>query len=621
MGHWKAECPKRFENASEGKTATTAFTGNVLTKDGFDDMILIDDPGASPNQDAACADLKSVLCFHSTVHPCGETGSRTKSVWGLGDTLHQHAKRLNASLRRILMPSPSPLTQEVRASMPPAKTTGYSSEDALFVSFGPCGIVDLGASQTVIGEAQVQDLLQTLPTKVHQLVKRIPCNTVFRFGNSSTVTRTHAFLVPLDRWYVKICVVPSSTPFLISNNVFCKLGAIIDTQKAEVRFSKLDITMPLSMTDRKLFLLDFGELIRRACQTKGAFDSPQPIARSHVLHSTHTEQSIPKMSQVSVSEVMRSEGQLARTSSCASTVVTLMSDSMPDISSPETLFCPPTSTDRVPDHAESLGSSLSGSNPPAGGDSGGGRVPSPLTDGTAQPQDLVWHSEERDDLQGGMRLGSPVCGLVCQHVRGFHQALPQEVPPLREPVHGTLGDPERGETQELSIPRDNAQESCPAKICGEGQDHIASGRTDTSDTSIVADQPSQSPQSQRDVGIGWRRDRASEPAHQPDRDGHGPGCSAAANPDHSAVRSLGAVRIAEKTRSPPTEFEEQPTDREQTCQILDALQSIQPDAIDSEYAEANLFHLPTNLAGYPEKCINTGRSSMVFTIPNIKFIS
>ena len=52
------------------------------------------------------------------------------------------------------------------------------------------------------------------------------------------------------------------------------------------------------------------------------------------------------------------------------------------------------------------------------------------------------------------------------------------------------------------------------------------------------------------------------------------------------------MRIAEKTRSPPTEFEEQPTDREQTCQILDALQSIQPDAIDSEYAEANLFHLP-----------------------------
>ncbi|CAK8999148.1 unnamed protein product, partial [Durusdinium trenchii] len=56
-GHWKAECPKRFENASDGKTATTAFTGNVLTEDGFDDIILIDDPGASPNQDAACADL------------------------------------------------------------------------------------------------------------------------------------------------------------------------------------------------------------------------------------------------------------------------------------------------------------------------------------------------------------------------------------------------------------------------------------------------------------------------------------------------------------------------------------------------------------------------------------
>ena len=133
----------------------------------------------------------------------------------------------------------------------------------------------------------------------------------------------------------------------------------------------------------------------------------------------------------------------------------------------------------------------------------------------------------------------------------------------REPVHGTLGDPERGETQELSIPRDNAQESCPAKICGEGQDHIASGRTDTSDTSVVATRPDHPRLSLKNNRlIGSRLARFSMHCSQ-------------SSLMPSTVNML-----------------------KQTC-----------------------FICPTNLAGYPEKCINTGQSRMVFTIPNIKFIS
>ena len=88
---------------------------------------------------------------------------------------------------------------------------------ALFVSHGPYGIMDLGASQTVIGRQQVPELFKHLPDEVSRQVQTIPCQTVFRFGNSSTVSCREALLIPLNQWNVKVCIVESKTPFLISN--------------------------------------------------------------------------------------------------------------------------------------------------------------------------------------------------------------------------------------------------------------------------------------------------------------------------------------------------------------------------------------------------------------------
>ena len=122
--------------------------------------------------------------------------------------------------------------------------------DAHFVSHGPYGIVDLGASQTVIGQQQVHDLLQCLPEVIAQKTQKVPCATVFRFGNNSTVACQYALLVPLARWNVKICVVQSQTPFLISNNVFRTLGASIDTAKDTVFFSEIGVHMPLKLSEK-----------------------------------------------------------------------------------------------------------------------------------------------------------------------------------------------------------------------------------------------------------------------------------------------------------------------------------------------------------------------------------
>ena len=103
----------------------------------------------------------------------------------------------------------------------------------------------------MIGEAQIQHLLTELPPDAMKRSRKVSCHTVFRFGNNSTVTCSYAYLVPLADWYVKICVVPSQTPFLISNNVFRKLGAVIDTEHATIHFAKLGISMPLQETRTK----------------------------------------------------------------------------------------------------------------------------------------------------------------------------------------------------------------------------------------------------------------------------------------------------------------------------------------------------------------------------------
>ena len=64
---------------------------------------------------------------------------------------------------------------------------------------GATGIVDLGASQTVVGEHQVKELLSSLPEEIQHQVQRTSCHLTFRFGNQQTLTSRHALLLPLGR--------------------------------------------------------------------------------------------------------------------------------------------------------------------------------------------------------------------------------------------------------------------------------------------------------------------------------------------------------------------------------------------------------------------------------------
>ena len=58
-------------------------------------------------------------------------------------------------------------------------------------------------------------------------------------------------MIPLGKWMVKVCVVNSQTPFLLSNNVFRTLGAQIDTAQDVVHFAELGFSMDIDVVGKE----------------------------------------------------------------------------------------------------------------------------------------------------------------------------------------------------------------------------------------------------------------------------------------------------------------------------------------------------------------------------------
>ena len=71
-----------------------------------------------------------------------------------------------------------------------------SEETVHFASHGTHGIVDLGASMSVIGERQFQELCQVLPLSIKKTMQEASCSVSFRFGNDSTRGRSPSSLLP-----------------------------------------------------------------------------------------------------------------------------------------------------------------------------------------------------------------------------------------------------------------------------------------------------------------------------------------------------------------------------------------------------------------------------------------
>ncbi|CAE7672910.1 GIP [Symbiodinium sp. CCMP2592] len=121
---------------------------------------------------------------------------------------------------------------EILHAMPPESEPYIGEEDddgdevALVVTSGAEGVLDTGASRTVVGSQRVRDILGGLDAECRNGVRKTSSDIVFRFGNSGTLQSKHALLLPIsESSWIRVEVIPGNTPLLISNQLLRELDA------------------------------------------------------------------------------------------------------------------------------------------------------------------------------------------------------------------------------------------------------------------------------------------------------------------------------------------------------------------------------------------------------------
>ena len=308
-GHWKAECPQRGQSQSSAMSSTaggsTAPTTTVISHDAAVDSLPLEFLSL-PEEFAETLDAnqenmtKPSACFAS----CVTQGNHRHRYVGriLGKSVEYHRSMYSGiehgsahdRLRRHLRSDgaksehaescphdsrPEPKRQKSHFATPSARSHFANdvrrtsntkdpgpvhvnhSEDTqciLFATHGTWGVLDLGASKTVIGSNHVAELIDGLDDDVKKQVTRVKCQVTFKFGNEGTLQSEHALVIPIGPLKLKIAVVPGGTPFLVSVTLMRALRAIINCQAKTVSSHMFTHDIPLELTPRGLFLIDIN---------------------------------------------------------------------------------------------------------------------------------------------------------------------------------------------------------------------------------------------------------------------------------------------------------------------------------------------------------------------------
>ncbi len=257
LGHWKAECPERAKSSTSN--ASSAPTASIsMTEGSMNDS---HDPSWTPEDALNLEFLNLPETLLETPLDDSQLQVDVVSFLSVGETL----KGIRSRSREMVGTSNSKLVSlprsEGQSSLEPAVLTANSAV-VMFASHGSFGVVDLGASKTVIGSNHLSELMNSFDQKIQDQLQRCPCKMQFRFGNQGILSSTQALVVPIGPLKVKIAIVPGNTPFLISNAFLRGLQAVVDTHQKHLKSPLLKEAIPLVLSPRGLFLMDLNEVIR-----------------------------------------------------------------------------------------------------------------------------------------------------------------------------------------------------------------------------------------------------------------------------------------------------------------------------------------------------------------------
>ena len=328
-GHWKAECPMRnvggrttTSAASTTSTAPTSYvttTGSQIEAENHGLSLEFMNLAELPTLDDAGLDMAELfMCVgENKNHGLAFVRSLVNRTTMRAVPSSKHIRnepKLNATARIQsnacrLSQSLTPETRQRLSHQAPvvSETTEQSAqretaEMALFASQGTRGVVDLGATKTVIGSQLVPELLAGLDVETRKKVGRCRCNVTFRFGNQSTLSSTHALVLPVGKLMLKVAVVPGATPFLLSNTLLRAIQAVVDTGKRQLTSEVLGRSIPLQLSPSGLFLLDVNDLCRQPQTAAQCGVSPKPRQILETFSAIEAKADPGELSKVSALE-------------------------------------------------------------------------------------------------------------------------------------------------------------------------------------------------------------------------------------------------------------------------------------------------------------------------------
>ena len=261
VGHWKAECPQNPMRQSSGDVGASRPSSSSVptsyvqasTHSNVIDQLPLEFLNL-PHQEGSMDEPRFEFVFGSTSFVSDPFGK-------LRETLQFR----NNGSRDMSMQSPlfMPRTETAQQCHfdKPSQPASLPLSETCFATHGSFGVVDLGATKTVIGSNLVKDLINNLQPHIRRNLTRCPCKIAFRFGNHGILESEQALVVPIFGLKLKIAIVPGSTPFLLSNTLLRTLGAVIDTQNRTLFLKNSNQTIPLQLTPKGLFLLDLNDLV------------------------------------------------------------------------------------------------------------------------------------------------------------------------------------------------------------------------------------------------------------------------------------------------------------------------------------------------------------------------
>ena len=436
-GHWKDECPsKNNATSSGGPPSSTAPTSFVTTTQGQDLDALSDVPTTN---DACLPEVE--FCFTVLDNLLSFRRNRQSQLGKLSNSQvpsmkHVPRKCPGSELRSHTAVPVRTIVQQLKAIKDQRSPITVSVDDhvSLFASVGSVGVVDLGASQTVIGSDQVPQLLEQVPDWVRQKVKRKSCNLVFRFGNHQTLVSRQALLFPLDDQYFQVAVVPGNTPFLLSSAFLRGIKAVIDTDEGTMWSKVLGRNLVVTRSVKNLFLMDLNQLWK----PDGHHDDPlgRPTEDDCLITEQVSKGSAEQCLQPTPSDSAQSQipndsrdpSRVVQMSQCSATMSDCANVQVSGSSHPLDVSGQPCVNQSSVHHA--VGVRQAECLPPTG------REPAIPFQSSGTSSDDPGRSREGSDRVWNCQTGNAVCpgfqrpqvdGLVCQHLREEWKGDPHEV--------------------------------------------------------------------------------------------------------------------------------------------------------------------------------------------------